>query len=420
MSTARDLDAADPLARFAERFAKPPGTIYLDGNSLGLLCQPAEESLWTAVDTWRDLAIRGWTEGPEPWFDLSRKVAGLLAPLLGAEPDDVMVGQSTTVNLHQLLATFYDPTGPNPRILIDTSAFPSDRYAIESHLRLRGRDPAMHLITVDSGPDGLLDEDSIVAALLSGGIGFAVLPMVVYTTGQLLDPDLIGLRTMFREILVAWDCSHSAGVVPYNFRHGHIGLAFGCTYKYLNGGPGSVGWLYVHPRLRDRLPGLAGWFGSDPARQFEMAAEFHPAADAHRYLIGTPHVLSLAPLVGSLELIHEAGIPAIREKSLKLTAFLRELTEARLARFGVQVVTPRENHRRGGHLTLTHPDAGKLSRALRGRGVIPDFRPPDMLRLAPAPLYTSFAECERAVDVLEDLLTTRSYLELPDRDAPVT
>jgi kynureninase len=419
MPSARDLDAADPLARFADQFAKPPETVYLDGNSLGLLCKPAEESLWTAVETWQDLAIRGWTEGPEPWFDLSRKVAGLLAPLLGAGPDDVMVGQSTTVNLHQLLATFYDPTGETPRILIDGMAFPSDRYAVESHLRLRGRDPARDLVVVHPEPDGLYDEDRLWARF-GYDVGLAVLPAVVYTTGQLLFVRESTKLAHRRGTMVVWDCSHSAGVIPHDFHRDGIDLAFGCTYKWLNGGPGSVGWLYVHPRLRDRLPGLAGWFGCDPARQFEMAAEFHPAADAGRYLIGTPHVLSLAPLLGSLGLIAEVGVPAIREKSLKLTAFLRELVEARLAEFGVRVVTPREDARRGGHLTLAHPDAGKLSRALRARGVVPDFRPPDLLRLAPAPLYTSFAECERAVDVLDDLLRTRSYLDLPDRDAPIT
>jgi kynureninase len=419
MPAARDLDAADSLARFADQFAKPPGTVYLDGNSLGLFCKPAEESLRTAVAMWQDLAIRGWTEGPEPWFDLSRKVAGLLAPLLGAEAEDVMVGQSTTVNLHQLLATFYDPACTTPRILIDGTAFPSDRYAVESHLRLRGRDPAKDLVIVNPEPDGLYDEDRLWARL-GYGVGLAVLPSVVYTTGQPLPVRETTEIARHRGVAIIWDCSHSAGVIRHDFREDDIDLAFGCTYKWLNGGPGSVGWLYVHPRLRDRLPGLAGWFGCDPARQFEMAADFHPADDAGRYLMGTPHVLSLAPLVGSLQLINEAGVPAIREKSLKQTAFLRERVEARLARFGVRVETPWEDHRRGGHLTLAHPDAGKLSRALRSRGVVPDFRPPDLLRLAPAPLYTSFAECERAIDALEDLLRTRSHLDLPDRDAPVT
>jgi kynureninase len=370
---------------------------------------------------WRDLAIRGWTEGPEPWFGLSRRVAGLLAPLLGAEPDDVMVGQSTTVNLHQLLATFHNPIVRyfRSRILIDSTAFPSDRYAVESYLRLQRRDPRTDLVVVRPDSRGVLSEEVILRAMDSM-VGFAVLPAVVYTTGQLLDLPSLTRAALDRGVLIAWDCSHSAGVVPHHFRLDAIDLAFGCTYKWLNGGPGSVGWLYQNPTLGRCTPGLAGWFGTEPARQFEMAAEFNPAADAGRYLMGTPHVLSLAPLVGSLELIAEAGVPAIREKSLRQTAFLRELIEDRLARFGVRVITPREDHRRGGHLTLAHPDAGKLSRALRARGVIPDFRPPDMLRLAPAPLYTSYAECETAVDVLDDLLRTRSYLDLPDRDDAVT
>jgi kynureninase len=243
---------------------------------------------------------------------------------------------------------------------------------------------------------------------------------VVFTSGQLLDLARVTRLARERGVLVAWDCSHSAGVVPHAFRDEGIDLAFGCTYKYLNGGPGAVAYLYVHPRLRDREPGLAGWFGCDPARQFAMEPTFHPAADAGRFLLGTPHVLSLAPLVGALELVHRAGVPALRAKSLRLTAWLRQAVEERLTAHGVRVVTPREDHRRGGHITLAHPEAGRLSRALRGRGVIPDFRPPDLLRLAPAPLYTSFAECQRAVDVLDELLTTRAYEQLPERDEPVT
>jgi kynureninase len=165
---------------------------------------------------------------------------------------------------------------------------------------------------------------------------------------------------------------------------------------------------------------MAGWFGSDPARQFAMEPEFHPANDAGRFLMGTPHVLSLAPLLGALRLILNADVAALRAKSLMLTAFLRHLIERRLHIHGVRVISPAEDHRRGGHITIAHADAGRLSRALRSRGVIPDFRPPDLLRLCPAPLYTSFAECERAVGILDELLTSRSYETLSDRDALVT
>jgi kynureninase len=248
----------------------------------------------------------------------------------------------------------------------------------------------------------------------------AVLPSVLYRSGQLLDMAHVTRLAAERGVLVAWDCSHSAGVVPHRFREDGIDLAFGCTYKYLNGGPGAVGYLYVHPRWQPHGPGLAGWFGCDPHRQFAMEPSFHPAADAGRFLLGTPHVLSLAPLIGSVELVLRAGVPALRQKSLRLTSYLCREVEARLTAYGVRVVTPADDDRRGGHIALSHPQAGRLSRALRTRGVVPDFRPPDLVRLAPAPLYTSFAECRRAVDILEDILMTRSYEQLPDHDEPVT
>lgn len=413
MTTAADLDAADDLAHFADEFAKPPG-IYMDGNSLGLMCHAADASLREAIEAWRTLAIRGWTEGDSPWFGLSRRASALLAPLLGCEPDDVMVGNSTTVNLHQILATFCLGRG---RIALDGTHFPSDRYAVDSFMRERGWD-AEYLHTATAGSDRLLDIGELIEFCALHD--FAVLPSVVYTTGQLLDMIGVTSVTKLTGTVVAWDCSHSAGVVPHHFRRDEIDLAFGCGYKYLNGGPGSAAWLYVHPRLRDKLPGLAGWFGSDPARQFEMSAEFHPAADANRYQIGTSNIFSLAPLLGSLQVLNDAGIDRIRAKSISQTAFLMVYAEKLLARHGVEVVTPREVERRGGHVTLAHRDAAKLSRALRARGVVPDFRPPDMLRFAPAPLYTSFAECKAAVDALHDILTTQSHLNLTDTDDPVT
>jgi kynureninase len=417
-SSAADLDAGDPLAGFAADFHKPAGQIYLDGNSLGLLCRPAEAAVRETLESWRTRAILGWTEGAEPWFHIARKASGLLAPILGAAASDVLVGQSTTINLHQLLGTFYDPRGPRPRILIDEWCFPTDRYAVESHLRLRGRDPIQDL-TVVPHRTGILDESQLLAAMESG-VGLAVLPSVVYRTGQLLDIGWVTRAARERKVIVLWDCSHSAGVVPHQFRADAIDLAFGCGYKYLNGGPGAVGWAYVAPESRDAAPGLAGWFGCDPDRQFEMDATFHPAADAGRFQIGTPHVLSLAPLIGSLELLNRAGMTAIREKSLRLCQFLRDEVETKLAHFTVRVVTPREESRRGGHLAIAHPLAGRLSRALRARGVIPDYRPPDLLRLAPSPLYTSFTECADAVNILAEILTTRAHDQLPDCNASVT
>jgi kynureninase len=412
---AAELDARDPLASFADEFYKPPGKIYLDGNSLGLLCKTAEKSVNDAIEMWRTRAIEGWTDGPEPWFEMSRKAARLLAPILGAEADDVMIGQSTTINLHQLLATFHQP---GKRIVIDEWSFPSDRYAIASHLPLRYQDPGRDLIVVPDR-DGLIDPSDLLHAM-DQSVGMAVLPAVAYRSGQLLDMANLTHEAHKRNVLIAWDCSHSAGVIPHRFRDDEIDLAFGCTYKYLNGGPGSPGWLYVHPRLRDRLPGLAGWFGGDPARQFAMTYELQPANDAGRYMVGTPHVLSLAPLLGSLELVNRAGVPALRTKSLALTRFIWELDTERNSTVGLSLVTPREDHRRGGHVTFAHPEARLLSRVLRHYGIVVDHRPPNLLRLAPAPLYTSFGDCVDTVDEITISWCARKYETFGEDNALVT
>jgi kynureninase len=264
------------------------------------------------------------------------------------------------------------------------------------------------LVVVPADSDRILSEDEIVETL-TGDVGLAVLPAVVYTTGQLLDLPRITAAARERGVLVAWDCSHSAGIVPHHFTRDGVDLAFGCGYKYLNGGPGAAAWLYVSPRHAAVAPGLAGWFGSDPARQFDMAASFTPAGDAGRFLMGTPHIFSLAPLLGSLDLLNRVGIETLRSHSLALTTHLRDRIEARLTQFGVRVVTPREDYRRGGHVTLAHPAAGPLSAALRARHVVPDFRPPDLLRLCPHPLYTTKAECDEAVGVIDELLSMKGY-----------
>jgi kynureninase len=309
------------------------------------------------------------------------------------------------------------------KTVIDANHFPTDRYAVESFLRRHGSSDD-DLIVVPAGRDAhtcrVLDETHLIDGLRRPCVGFAVYPSVVYTTGQLLDTKAVTEAARGFGGVVAWDCSHSAGVVPHHFRDDQIDLAFGCGYKYLNGGPGAAGWLYVHPRLRDRLPGLAGWFGSDPARQFEMTAEFHPAADAGRFQIGTPHVFSLAPLLGSLRVILAAGINRIRTKSVAQTQYLLEYGSERLGPHGIGTVTPRDDSRRGGHVTFTHRDAAKLSQVLRLRGVVPDFRPPDRLRFAPAPLYTSFVECQAAVDSLEVILSENAFHGLTGPNEPVT
>ena len=406
---ARERDRHDPLRDFADRFYRAPDTVYLDGNSLGLLSRDAEACVLRVLDEWKHLAVEGWTEAQPPWFFLSEELSRGVAPLVGASPEEVVVTGSTTVNLHQLLATLYRPDDPRKAILVDALAFPSDVYAVESHLRLRGLDPAAHLAKVPSGDGRLLDEADIVARVAVGDVQMAVLPAVVYTSGQLLDVVRITRAAHEHDVRVLWDLSHSIGAVPHALSAWDADAAFWCHYKYLNAGPGAVGGLYLNRRHFRGAPGLAGWFSSRKDRQFDMAHGLTAAEDAGALQIGTPHVLSLAPLQGALAIHHEAGMERLRAKSLALTGFLRRLVEETLTPHGVGIITPREDSRRGGHLALIHPAAARVCKALRVAGVVPDHRPPDLIRLAPVPLYTSFADCVEAVRRLDRIFATRAY-----------
>jgi kynureninase len=383
-TSAIERDIRDPLARFRSEFSLPAGQIYLDGNSLGPASSRSEASTLRVMEDWKTRGIGGWLEGEPPWFTLAETLGKRMASLVGAEADEVIVANSTTVNLHQLLATLYRPEGRRSKILIDSLSFPTDRYAIESHLRVRGLDPASHLILVRSDDGRTLSERAIVETM-TGEVALAILPSVVYRSGQLLDMATIAAED--------WG----------------VDFAFWCSYKYLNGGPGAVGALYLNRRHFGTSPGLAGWFGSRKDRQFAMSHQFEPAEGAGGLQIGTPPILGMAPLVGALEMVHEAGIDAIRSKSLALTAYLRELVESELAEFGFVLATPVEDHRRGGHLALVHPEAPRICRALIEAGVIPDHRPPDIVRMAPVALYTRFEDCREAIKRLKAIMERRAY-----------
>ncbi|MBI2516099.1 MAG: kynureninase [Opitutae bacterium] len=413
-------DQADPFARFRAEFHLPPGKIYLDGNSLGPLSRRAESALQRVLGEWRTLGINGWTDAAPPWVTLSEHIAAQLAPLVGAAPGDIAVTGSTTGNLHQLLATLFDLAGPRKVILGDELNFPSDAHALASHLRQRGLDPARHLREVRSRDGRTLHEDDIVAAF-TPDVQLAVLPAVLYVSGQLLDITWLTREAHARGILIGWDCSHSIGAVPHALAASGADFAFWCSYKYLNAGPGAVGGLYLHRRHHARAPGLAGWWGVRAARRFAMSHTHEPAADAAALHVGTPHVLSLAPLQGSLELFAEAGgVEPLRAKSLTLTRALIELADTELAGFGFRVVTPREDARRGGHVALAHPQAWQFCSALKAAGVVPDFRPPDIIRLAPAPLYNTFADCAEAVARLAQIARTKAHEQFPAQPAAVT
>lgn len=397
----------DQLAAHVEDFSRPAAGAYLAGHSLGLMSKSARCSASAALSQWEQLGVQGWSDPAANWFWLAENVAKKLATIVGANPDSLTVIGTTTSNIHQMLATFCGHDFGDRKLLIDGAAFPTDRYALASVLRLLDSNE-QRLLTVAPADDGLLSEDSIIAALQSD-VGMVLLPTVVYQTGQLLDVKRIVNEAHARGILIGLDCSHSAGVVDHHLDDIAPDFAVFSTYKYLNGGPGSMAGLYVHRRHADRIPGLAGWFGCDKSVQFQLQQDFAPAADAGRFQIGTPHILSLAGLCGALDVHTEAGMPRIRRKSLALTQLLMDAADQRLAQFGVTIITPRDPHRRGGHVTLKVEHAASISRALRDVGVIADYRPPDLIRFGPSPLSTTFEDCEHAMNEFETILKNGKY-----------
>jgi len=411
---ARRLDRDDPLGRFRGRFHTRPGTIYLDGNSLGLLSRDSAASLQKVLKSWETLGVRGWLEADPPWFTLAERLGARCAALVGAAPDEVVLSGTTTVNIHALVNTFFRPEGRRTKIVADELDFPTDVYALKSALKLRGLDPADHLVLVPSA-DGLTLDEGEIARRFDGTVALAFLPSVLYRSGQLLDMGFLTARAHEKGVIIGFDCSHSVGAVPHAFDEWGADFALWCSYKYLNGGPGATAFLYVNRRHFGKDPALAGWFGSAKDKQFDMSLDFEPAPSAGRWQISSPSILNAAPLIGSLSIFEEAGMEAVREKSLRMTRFLMDLVDGLLteAPYGFSIGTPREDRRRGGHVALVHPEGLRIAEALRGRGVVPDFRPPDIVRIAPVALYNTYAEIGELVRHLRDIMATRAYERFP-------
>jgi kynureninase len=405
---AEKLDQQDPLQSFREEFYLPKKDLYLDGNSLGLMSKRAETSLLELADSWKRLGIDGWMNGKYPWFTLSEKLGEMCAPLVGAKAKEVIITASTTTNLHQLVATFYKPQGKRTKILADELNFPSDIYAMQSQLQLKGLNPSEHLIQVKSRDDRMIEEQDIIDAMTEE-VALIILPTVLYRSGQLLDIEKLTTEAHKRGIIIGFDGCHSVGAIPHHFSKWGVDFAYWCTYKYLNSGPGGVGALYVNEKHFGTMPGLTGWFGSNKEKQFDMEHTFTQASDAGAYQIGTPHLLSTAPLIGSLEMFAEASIEAIREKSLKLTNFLMELIQSELGEFNFTIGNPLEDTRRGGHVALEHPEAARICKALKEVGVIPDYRNPNIIRLAPVAFYTSYVDVWHTVQILKRIMEEKLY-----------
>jgi len=435
LAAARERDAADPLREYRDHFSVPDGERYMDGNSLGLASDTALATLERVVDEWRELAIRGWEAADPDWFHYGEHLGDLLAPLVGAREPEVVVANSTTVNIHTLIGTFLDtlpgtPAGPDPSadppaVLVNDLDFPTDHYAIRAQFRQRGIDPDEALVAVESRDGRTVEEADIEAALRErDDVGIVFMPSVLYRSGQLLDIDRITAAAHEHGALAGFDCAHSIGAVDHALGTAGaddegVDFAVWCSYKYLNAGPGATAGLYVHERHHGTTPALAGWWGNDKSTQFEMRHTYEGADSAGAWQIGTVPMLSSAPIEGATELVREAGIDAVREKSLALTDYLIELVDDRLGD-DFSVGTPRERASRGGHVAIEHPEGYRVSEALRDRGVVVDFRPPNVVRVCPAPLYTRYEDVWQVVETIEEIVESDVHLEYEPRGGGVT
>lgn len=411
---ARTRDANDPLARFRDRFYVQPGITYLDGNSLGLLSRDAEATVLNALENWKRHGVEGWMAANPPWFTLGESLGARLATLMGTDAEHIVVTGTTTTNLHQMVGTFYLPEGPKRKIVATSLDFPSDVYALQGQIRLRGGDPDHDLVLVPSRDGRLIATEDVIAAI-TDEVALVLIPSVLYRSGQLFDIAAIAQAAHDRGAVIGIDCCHSAGALPHTLDAWDVDFAFWCTYKYLNAGPGAIGALYVNPRHDDALPALPGWWGYRKDRQFAMEHFFEGASGAGAYQISTIPLLSSAPLLGALTIHEEAGIDAIRAKSLAQTDYLIALLEAEgltESPYAYQIGTPRDHAMRGGHVAVEHNEAKAISTVLRERGYIVDFRAPNVVRIAPVALYTSYADLWNVVQVLREIIDTGAHRDV--------
>jgi len=411
LTDVRARDAADPLGRFRDRFYVQPGVTYLDGNSLGLLSRDAETAVLNALESWKQHGVEGWMAADPPWFTLGEALGARLAALMGTSPEQIVVTGTTTTNLHQMVGTFYRPEGGRRTIVATSLDFPSDVYALQGQIRLRGGNPDADLVLVPSRDGRTITTDDVIAAI-DETVALVLMPSVLYRSGQLLDIAAIAEAAHARGAMMGIDCCHSAGAIPHALDAWDVDFAFWCTYKYLNAGPGAIGALYVNPRHADAIPALPGWWGYRKDRQFAMAHDWEGASGAGAYQISTIPLLSAAPLLGALAIHEEAGIEAIRAKSLAQTDYLIGLIEAAgltEAPYAYRIGTPRDHAVRGGHVAVEHDEARAISAVLRERGFIVDFRPPDVIRIAPVALYTTYLDLWNVVQVLREIVETGAH-----------
>ncbi len=397
---AEELDRADPLAAYRADFVIPDeDVIYLDGNSLGRLPKATQARVKQVLDDdWGGHLIRSWEDR---WMQLPTQIGDLIGTgLLGADPGEVIVGDSTTVSLYKAMSAILDAHPDRRVVIIDRDNFPTDRYLVESlagrrHLEVRWIDEA--------GPEGITLEH--VRPSLDTDVALVVLNQIDYRSAALTDMGAITAAVHDVGGTALWDLCHSVGSIPIDLHRDDVDVAVGCTYKYVNGGPGSPAFTYVRKDLQPQLSQpIWGWWGR--AEMFEMAQGYQAESNLRSWLSGTPGVLSMAGIETSVQMIVDAGLPALRAKSMLLTSYAVSLYDAWLAPLGAILASPRDPERRGSHVTITHPEARSAIAELMREGVLPDFRQPDGIRLGMAPLTTRFVDVHEGLRRLRDLLRT--------------
>jgi kynureninase len=411
LERAMEMDRRDPLAGYRDRFViADPDLIYLDGNSLGRLPVTTRKRLHAVVEDWGTDLVGGW----DRWMELSQEAGDVLAGVVGARQGEVVLSDSTSVNLYKLArAALADR--PGRRVLVtDDDNFPTDRYVLQGIAAAHGLTVRVVHTDLDTGVR-LAD----VAAALDGDVALVCLSHVAYRSGALADLPALTRAAHDAGALVLWDLCHAAGAVPVDLADAGADLAVGCTYKYLNAGPGAPAFLYVRRDLQERLrQPIWGWFGQ--ADQFAMGPAYDPLPDIRRFLAGTPPVLGAYAALEGARLTAEAGIGAIAAKARALGRYAIELVDAWLAPLGFTLASPREDGRRGAHVTLHHPYAWQVCQALKAERVVGDYRVPERLRLGLAPLYTRFVDVHTGLSRLRDLVRAGRHERYPAETAGVT
>ncbi len=413
---ADELDKHDPLAHMRERFViDDPGLIYLDGNSLGRLPKATSAMVSEIVQQqWGNRLIRSWNEG---WLTAPERVGAKMAQLIGAQPDEVVVADSTSVNLFKLTMAALRHQRGRTRIVTDDLNFPSDLYILQGALDLCGN---QHSLEVVPSPDAIHGPVAALQARLDEHTALLTLSHTTFKSGYVYDMAALTEAAHAAGALVLWDLSHSVGAVPVDLNAAGVDLALGCSYKYLNGGPGAPAFLYIRRDLQDTLNNpLSGWMGQRDA--FAFGLQYQPAPGLRRFLTGTPPIVSLALIEAGVDLLLEAGMEQLRAKSLQQSEYLIGLWEKELQPLGFRLNSPRDARYRGSHVSLGHAEGLSIDQALiHEMSVLPDFRPPDTIRLGIAPIYTTFREIHTGVMRLKQVVEEQLYEKYMDQTPSVT